>query len=461
MTLDLGRRRLAWAISLALVSACGASTDGSVAPAGSTSLPPRTPSPTVEATPPTADAVFERVAQSVAFVATAVGTGSGLVYDDRHVITNAHVVRPFPAARVRLSDGTEVPDAPVVGWDLLADLAVLDVGVAPNRRRLQRAVTTAKTGARVYLVGYPRADVEAPKATITEGIVSSDAVEWVEGLTFLQADATIDDGQSGGVMVDARGDLLGITGASLGAYAMAIDARDAARRIDSLLAGDDVDKTGDHLLPDPDPKAPKVVDVVIRHRADAHVWVIPGGDAPATVKMTSDRSTGLFGLAAAGRLGRAAGPAGTKLQIDMTFDAVGPYAVKLEAANPRGAHATLRSTAPLTEVVDADDGRTIQAGSTLVGAADYGGDIDWYVLSMHKGETAKIRASAVAIDPALFIDRIGDDPAPLATGHDAGGPLGGDDLVTFAAPSDGEYLVVVADARYLGSGAYRLEVDPA
>jgi hypothetical protein len=203
------------------------------------------------------------------------------------------------------------------------------------------------------------------------------------------------------------------------------------------------------------------VRVTIRNRADAHVWVIEGkpGDPAASISMTSDQPVGLYGMAAAGKLGHGAGPPAKKLKLDLSFDAVGPYAVKIESSTGEVAEVTLRSTVGLTEVVDLDDGRTISTTEPSIGAADYAGDLDWYVLSLTKGEKATIRASAAAIDPALFIDRVGSNGPPLATGHDSGGPLGGDDLVEFTAPSTGEYLVVVSDIRFQGAGAYRLTVE--
>jgi hypothetical protein len=453
------RTTAAGCVLAAILAGCVASPP---TPTSTTGASTATPPATAVATTSTisADEIFDRVAPSVAFIATDIGTGSGLTLDDRHVVTNAHVVRPYQAARVRLADGTEVDDAPVVGWDLIADLAVLDVGMGLGRRPLTLNQAVPRTGARVYLIGYPLADSTSPTATITEGIVSSAPYEWIDDLTFHQTDAAIDDGQSGGVLVDADGRLLGITGASRGQFATAIDAHDAVARIDRLLAGDDVDGTGEHLLAEPDPDAKTKVVTTIRHRADAQVWMVPGskGGPAATVSMTSSGPVGLFALAAAGRLGRAAGPPGTDLKLEMQFDAVGPYAVKVEAATGRPAKVTLQSTVPLTPYVDQDDGRPLKVGAAQIGAADYAGDIDWYVITIRKGDAITARASAAAIDPAIFIDRIGDDPQPLAFGHDDGGPLGGDDVVEFTAPDDGDYLVVVTDPRYLGAGAYRLEV---
>jgi hypothetical protein len=448
---------------LVLVAAClggPAPTPGRSVPSMPTATDTaREPSPSPQ--PATADEVFRRVAPSVAFIATDVGTGSAFVLDDRRIVTNAHVVRPYRAVRVVLSDGTEIDAVPVVGWDLRADLAVLELSIARDRPTLEASDAAPRTGARVYLVGYPLADPNSPAATITEGIISGSTIEWLDGLTYHQTDAAIEDGQSGGVLVDATGRFLGVTGGSRGRFAVALDGADALARIEGLLEGDDVDGIGDRVLPDPDPNADTTIDVTIRHRADAHTWVLAArqGDPAAKVSVTSDRPVGLYALAAAGRLGSAAGPPGTKLSLDVKFDAPGPFLVKLESNLGRPVRATLRSTVGLTPFDDPDDGRPIARGRPWTGAADYAGDIDWYVLSLAAGETVRIRASASALDPALFIDRLGDEQA-LARGHDAGGPLGVDDEIEFKAPSAGEYLVVVTDPGFSGAGAYRLEIQP-
>jgi hypothetical protein len=51
---------------------------------------------------------------------------------------------------------------------------------------------------------------------------------------------------------------------------------------------------------------------------------------------------------------------------------------------------------------------------------------------------------------------------PLAARRDVGGPIGWDDEIEFTAPTTGEYLLIVSDARRMGTGAYRLSVaaDP-
>lgn len=93
-------------------------TSTSTAP-GTTAVPANTP----ERLSP--EEVYARVAPSIPLIETANGTGSGILIEGGYVVTNYHVVWPFDAVWVVFPDGTELQNVPVVGWDPLADLAVL------------------------------------------------------------------------------------------------------------------------------------------------------------------------------------------------------------------------------------------------------------------------------------------------------------------------------------------------
>jgi hypothetical protein len=425
------------------------------------SLPARTPGPLASGD---AAAVFERVSPSVVFVGTPIGTGSGIILDARHILTNAHVVRPFREARLVDVDGRELGTATVVGWDLLADVAVLE---APRQLAgppiAMGQPEQIRTGAGVFLVGFPGADPAAPRARISEGIVTGRPREWHDDLTFYDSDAEIDDGQSGGALVDAEGALLGLSGGSWGAMSVSLDARDAFALAARLLAGEDVDGLGDRLPPDPAPDGDREVRADVLHKADAHAWVVAGrqGDPDVTIRMTATGGdVGLYGLAAGGQLAHGAGRPGRDLSLTMDFDPPGPYLVKIEAPTVRPARVHLLSTAPLTPLVDPDDGPVLRVGDVHIGAADYGGDLDWFTLRLAKDDRVVIRVAAAGFDPALFVDAV-DTGETIGAGSDDGGPLGMDDVLRLQAPRDGDYRIVVSDIRFFGFGGYRLEVERA
>jgi hypothetical protein len=315
-------------------------------------------------------------------------------------------------------------------------------------------------GDRVYLIGYPQADPAAPRATITEGIVAGAEVEWLDGLTYLETDAAIDNGQSGGVIVDDQGRFRGVTGGSRGSLAVALEASDAVRRATRLAAGDDVDGLPAGVLPSAADRAPHDVSATIHNRADEQAWILTGhqGDAAATLKLTADGPVGLFGLAAAGALGHGAGPPSKAQTLTFDFDPPGPYVVKVQSVGHGAVKVKLHSTVGLTLVADAEDGKPLALDAPQSGRADYAGDIDWFSLDLEKGQRVTVRVSGAGFDPALFLDATGATDETLVTGHDAGGPLGMDDELSYTARASATYRVVVADGRFLGSGGYRVFV---
>ena len=420
--------------------------------------PPPSPSP-----PLTAAAILEELRPSIAFLQTPIGTGSGFFYDERHIVTNAHVVRPYTSARAVLSDGTELPDVRVAAWDLVADLAVLEV--APSAAGIgvtAGSPTTLEGGALTYLVGYPMADPASPEPVIAEGLLARSRLVWTEtGLTYLQTDAIIDDGQSGGLILDEAGHAVGVTGSSRGRFALGLSIDDVTRRVDALLAGRDIDGIDDRTLPTPPLDGSDTATVDLRHRADVRAWLVDAdqGHAPATVSLAADHGVFARALAAGGILSLGSGPTPlSEVTLQLDFEPPGPFLVILEPDGP--AHVDITSTVDLLAYGDPDDGRGLEPDTTVTGVADYLSDVDWWTLRLEAGTTVEIRSSSISVDTRVFVDRAGAE-RPLATGSDGGGPIGWDDTVRFTAPDTDTYLVVVADARQHGRGAYLLSVDLA
>jgi Do/DeqQ family serine protease len=135
--------------------------------------------------------------------------GSGVIYDNAgHVVTNYHVVAQAAQISVQLRDGREAP-AVVVGADRDTDLAVLKVelGDLPGIR-LGRS-DRLRVGEPVLAIGNPMGLGQ----TVTQGIVSATGrgrlgVSIFEN--FIQTDAAINFGNSGGALVNADGELVGI-----------------------------------------------------------------------------------------------------------------------------------------------------------------------------------------------------------------------------------------------------------
>jgi putative serine protease PepD len=147
------------------------------------------------------------------------GTGTGfIVSDDGQILTNAHVVAGATDVRVRLSGQSTARPATVIGVDddgddvallQLDDLAGLPepLPVAPLG-----SGTASEVGDSVVAVGYALGLRGTP--TVTAGIVSAKdrSVDLLNGL--IQHDASISPGNSGGPLVNAAGEVIGINTAS-------------------------------------------------------------------------------------------------------------------------------------------------------------------------------------------------------------------------------------------------------
>ena len=138
------------------------------------------------------------------------GMGSGvIVRGDGHILTNDHVVNGADEVTVELSDGRTL-DAKVVGTDKATDLAVLKVDGKDLPTLELGDSENVRVGDVVLAVGNPLGVGQ----TVTMGIVS--AMGRATGLgdgsyeDFIQTDAPINRGNSGGALVDVSGRLIGI-----------------------------------------------------------------------------------------------------------------------------------------------------------------------------------------------------------------------------------------------------------
>jgi len=146
--------------------------------------------------------------------------GSGFVWDQNgHIVTNNHVISGADKIEVTFSDGTIVP-ATLVGADPDSDLAVLQVDVnAHSLSPVQMADSNSvEVGQLAIAIGNPF----GLEGTMTTGIISAvgrslpadeTAAQSYTIPDIIQTDAPINPGNSGGVLVDAQGQVLGVTSA--------------------------------------------------------------------------------------------------------------------------------------------------------------------------------------------------------------------------------------------------------
>ena len=138
------------------------------------------------------------------------GQGSGWLYDEQgHVVTNAHVVEDAPRIIVQLHDGRQVR-ATRVGADEKTDIAVIRLEDTDHLVPARRATgEEPRQGDRVYAFGSPFGF----KFSMSEGIVSGLARDPGAGdgyTNYIQSDAAVNPGNSGGPLVDIRGRVVGM-----------------------------------------------------------------------------------------------------------------------------------------------------------------------------------------------------------------------------------------------------------
>jgi len=142
--------------------------------------------------------------------------GSGvLISEDGYILTNHHVINMVQNIAVTLWDGRIAP-ARVVGSDPATDLAVLKV----NLSGLPVAPISEQTEIRVGDVVLAIGNALGLSHTVTMGIISATGRNNLKSLLyedFIQTDAAINAGNSGGALINARGELIGISTRNLGA----------------------------------------------------------------------------------------------------------------------------------------------------------------------------------------------------------------------------------------------------
>ena len=140
-----------------------------------------------------------------------IGLGSGFVIEqDGYIVTNNHVVDQAKSLKVRLSDEREF-DAEVIGTDPQTDLALIKID-ATGLPELEFGDSDAlRVGEDVIAVGNPF----GLGGTVTRGIVSAMARDINAGpyVDFIQTDAAINHGNSGGPLLNLEGEVVGVNSA--------------------------------------------------------------------------------------------------------------------------------------------------------------------------------------------------------------------------------------------------------
>ena len=165
--------------------------------------------------------IYKKVNPSVVSVisTTSEGTGSGsgvIMSKDGYIITNNHVVDGAQSVSVQLSDGTSL-DAEIIGTDEQTDLAVIKVTPTSDLTAAEFGDSDElEPGEYAYAIGSPGGVQFAN--TITGGRISAinrDVTINDRVMSLIQTDTSINNGNSGGALINEYGQVVGITSAKL------------------------------------------------------------------------------------------------------------------------------------------------------------------------------------------------------------------------------------------------------
>ena len=176
---------------------------------------------------------------------TQVGTGSGVIISpDGYIITNNHVINGAQDLSITLNDN-KIYTAKLIGTDEKTDIALLKIDADdPLPYATFGDSDQAKVGEWVLAVGNPF----NLTSTVTAGIISAKSrdLSGINAQSFIQTDAAVNPGNSGGALVNINGDLIGIntaitsqTGSYIG-YSFAVPSNIARKVVEDIMEFGDV-----------------------------------------------------------------------------------------------------------------------------------------------------------------------------------------------------------------------------
>ncbi|MGI9254730.1 MAG: S1C family serine protease, partial [Thermomicrobiales bacterium] len=175
---------------------------------------------------------------------TPMGIGTGFIIDDAgHVVTNAHVVDGSDKLTAMFEDGTSV-DATLVGKDDLLDIAVVQLDLAGKPVPAVACFgdsEAARPGEQVVAIGSALGEFTN---TVTEGTINAKGRD-LDGYgmnSLIQHDANIWHGNSGGPLLNLKGEVIGVNAAGISSDQMGTAPADMGFAIDGNAALDVADQ---------------------------------------------------------------------------------------------------------------------------------------------------------------------------------------------------------------------------
>ncbi|GJD52989.1 hypothetical protein OPKNFCMD_5758 [Methylobacterium crusticola] len=205
-----------------------------LAPALKAQEPVRNDNPPIQATPPMSVTPAPVPPVTPKAEEKGISTGTGFFVDGAgNLVTNAHVIKDCKVVVVKLNDNKPPHKARVVATDNANDLALLSVenGTGYKFASLR---TGTRLGEGVAVFGYPHTDILASSGNFTIGNVTALAGIGDDS-RYYQISAPVQQGNSGGPLLDNYGNVIGVVAAKLNVIKMAAASGDFAQNINFAI----------------------------------------------------------------------------------------------------------------------------------------------------------------------------------------------------------------------------------
>ena len=193
---------------------------------------------------------IKTVRKSVVRIIGGEAEGSGyVVAPSGYVITNFHVIEFEPSPKVIFPDNT-FETAQIVGGDKNADIAILKISKALPFVKWGTS-STLQPAEELLAIGFPLGGDLQGEASVNKGYLAGRRSSKDIGISYIQTDATLNPGVSGGPMVNICGDVEGMNTAGLSGLGLAISSESIQEKMDGILSATDPLKDVTKLTFDP------------------------------------------------------------------------------------------------------------------------------------------------------------------------------------------------------------------